>query len=104
LPVDATQLLTPVIFAIAVAAIVIFGPRRGRMLPDEKARVFRTLRTWVSVAVTGVASVSMERWLGAHFGLSYWASLGVMLGIAAVIGLLGEGVRALMGKRAENAA
>jgi hypothetical protein len=101
---EAAQLLAPVIFVAVIAAIVIFGPRRGRMLPDEKDRVFRTLRTWVSVAIIGVASVFMERWLGAHFGLSYWATLGAMLGIAAVIGLLAEGVRVLIGKRAEGAA
>jgi hypothetical protein len=104
LSLEAAQLLAPVIFVAVIAAIVIFGPRRGRTLPDEKARVFRTLRTWVSVAIIGISSVSMERWLGAHFGLSYWASVGVMLGIAAVIGLLAQGVRTLIGKRAESTA
>jgi hypothetical protein len=104
LPFELAQLAAPVLFAAVVAALVIFGPRRGRMLPDEKARVLRWLRTWVSVAVAGVASAYMDRWLGAQFGLSYWASFGVMLGIAAVIGLLAQGVRTLIGKRAEAAA
>ena len=71
------------------------------MLPAEKAAVSRTLWSWMSIAATGVASVYMERWLSARFGLSYWASLGTMLGFAIVIGLLVQGVRGQMGKRAE---
>jgi hypothetical protein len=100
---EIAQLATPVVFVAIVGALVVFGPRRGRMLPDEKDRVFRLLRTFVSVGATGVASAYMDRWLGTHFGLSYWASFGVMLGIAVVVGLVAEGVRSLIARRSERA-
>jgi hypothetical protein len=101
---EVAQLAVPVVFVLAVAAIVIFGPRRGRLLPDEKARVFNLLRSFVSIAAVGITSVYFERWLAARFGLSYWASLAVMLACALIVGLLGQAVRAAMNKRAEDAA
>jgi hypothetical protein len=100
---EVAEFVAPVLFAVAVAAIVIFGPRRGRMLPDEKTRAFAIIRSWASVAAIAVASVYMERWLEARFGLSYWPSLGVMLGSAIVIALFVQSVRGLIDKRAERA-
>jgi hypothetical protein len=93
-------LLAPAAFAVVIAAIVVFGPRRGRMLPAEKAATYRFFWNLVSVVAIGSVSVYMQRWLTAHFGLSYWASLGVMLGLAIVVGLLAQGVR-LMTNRGE---
>jgi hypothetical protein len=100
---DLVQLAAPVVFVAIIAAIVIFGPRRGRMLPDEKQRVLRLLGTFVSYAIAGVSGTYMERWLGARFGLSWWASFGIMLAILLVVVLLGERVRSLIARRAERA-
>ena len=98
---EEAELLVPVLFAFAVAAIVIFGPRRGRMEPGEKAAAVRFFGTLVPVVVAGVSCSYMDRWLAAQFGFSHWISLAVTLGFAGVIGLLARAVRELIDKRAE---